>query len=161
MAFPTLHTLNYEDLNDNFTLMADYIESVRDALAGDRVISLSQTTATPLVSELGAADVVYSITISLKNAAGKLLDWYNGKIKLAIAENDDGEGCTVAINPAAGEHDMVGGKLDVTVTMPTETWVAGKKVTLTVSAPSVATNAIITGVADATFIATVTADSAE
>ena len=158
MAYPTLHTLNYEDLNNNFTLISNYIESVRDALAGDRVISLSQTTATPLVSELGAADVVYSITISLKNAAGKLLDWYNGKIKLAIADDDTPN---ATIDPEAGEHDMVGGKLDVTVTMPTETWVAGKKVTLTVSAPSVATNAIITGVANATFIATVTADSAE
>jgi len=158
MAFPTLHTLNYEDLNDNFTLMADYIESVRDALAGDRVISLSQTTATPLVSALGTGDVEYTITISLKNAAGKLLDWYNGKVKLAIATDDTP---TPTIDPAEGEHDMVGGQLDVTVTMPTETWVAGKKVTLTVSAPTTAVNAIITGVADATFIATVTADSAE
>ncbi|MDD4454653.1 MAG: hypothetical protein PHI67_04970 [Candidatus Methanomethylophilaceae archaeon] len=155
MAFPTLHTLNYEDLNDNFTLMADYIESVRDALAGDRQFSLSQTTATPLVSELGAGDVVYTITVSLVNGDGDVLDWYNGKVKLAI-EDDDTPDAT--INPAAGEHDMVGGQLDVTVTMPEATWVAGKKATLTVSAPSSATNAIITGVTDATFIATVTAD---
>ena len=158
MAFPTLHTLNYEDLNDNLTLMADYIESVRDALAGDRQFSLSQTTATPLVSELGTDDVVYTITISLKNAAGKLLDWYNGKVKLAIEDDETEAAAVAAINPAEGEHDMVGGQLDVTVTMPTATWVAGKKATLTVSAPSVATNAIITGVTDATFIATVTAD---
>lgn len=156
MAFPTLHTLNYKDLNDNFTLMTDYIESVRDALAGDRVISLSQTTATPLVSQLGAGDVVYTITISLKNAAGKLLDWYNGKIKLAIAD-DDATGAAT-IDPAAGEHNMVGGKLTVTVTMPKAVWTAGKKATLTVSAPTTATNAIITGVANATFVATVTAD---
>lgn len=156
MAFPTLHTLNYEDLNDNFTLMADYIESVRDALAGDRVISLSQTTATPLVSELGAGDVVYSITISLKNAAGKLLDWYNGKIKLAISDDDSTGAAT--IDPAAGEHDMVGGQLTVTVTMPKAVWTATKAATLTVSAPTTATNAIITGVANATFVATVTAD---
>lgn len=156
MAFPTLHTLNYEDLNDNFTLMTDYIESVRDALAGDREISLSQTTAAPLVSELGAADVVYSITISLKNAAGELLDWYNGKIKLAIADDDDTGAAT--IDPAAGEHDMVGGQLTVTVTMPKAVWTAGKAATLTVSAPTVATNAIITGVGAKTFVATVTAD---
>ena len=158
MAFPTLHTLNYKDLNDNFTLMTDYIESVRDALAGDRVISLSQTTATPLVSALGAGDVVYTITISLKNAAGKLLDWYNGKIKLAISD-DDGTGAAT-IDPAAGEHNMVGGQLTVTVTMPKAVWTAGKKATLTVSAPTTATNAIITGVANATFVATVTADPA-
>ena len=158
MAFPTLHTLNYEDLNDNFTLMADYIESVRDALAGDREFSLSQTTATPLVSELGAGDVVYTITISLKNAAGKLLDWYNGKIKLAIADDDTPN---ATIDPEAGEHDMVGGQLTVTVTMPKATWTAGKTATLTVSAPTTATNAIITGVGTKTFVATVTADSAE
>jgi len=158
MAYPTLHTLNYEDLNNNFTLISNYIESVRDALAGDRVISLSQTTATPLVSELGAGDVVYSITISLKNAAGKLLDWYNGKIKLAIADDDTTGAAT--IDPAAGEHDMVGGQLVVDVTMPKAVWTATKKATLTVSAPTVATNAIITGVANATFVATVTADPA-
>lgn len=158
MAFPTLHTLNYKDLNDNFTLMTDYIESVRDALAGDRVISLSQTTATPLVSQLGAGDVVYTITISLKNAAGKLLDWYNGKIKLAIADDDTTGAAT--IDPAAGEHNMVGGQLTVTVTMPKAVWTAERKATLTVSAPTTATNAIITGVANATFVATVTADPA-
>ena len=156
MAYPTLHTLNYKDLNNNFAIMATYMEEVRDALAGDRVISLSQTTATPLVSELGAGDVVYSITISLKNAAGKLLDWYNGKIKLAIADTDDTGAAT--IDPAAGEHNMVGGQLVVDVTMPTALWTATKKATLTVSAPTSAANAIITGVANATFVATVTAD---
>lgn len=156
MEYPTLHTLNYEDLNNNFTLISNYIKSVRDALAGDRVISLSQTTATPLVGELGADDVVYSITISLKNAAGKLLDWYNGKIKLAIADDDDTGAAT--IDPAAGEHDMVGGQLTVTVTMPKAVWTAANKATLTVSAPTTAVNAIITGVANATFVATVTAD---
>ena len=155
MAYPTLHTLNYEDLNNNFTLISNYIESVRDALAGDREISLSRTTATPLVSELAADDVVYSITISLKNAAGKLLDWYNGKIKLAIADDDSTGAAT--INPAAGEHNMVGGQLTVTVTMPKAVWTATKAATLTVSAPTSATNAIITGVSAKTFVATVTA----
>jgi len=145
----------HAETNENFATMARYMEEVRDALAGDRVISLSQTTATPLVSELGAGDVVYSITISLKNAAGKLLDWYNGKIKLAIADDDTPD---ATIDPEAGEHDMVGGQLTVTVTMPEATWVAGKKATLTVSAPSTATNAIITGVGTKTFVATVTAD---
>ena len=159
MAYPTLHTLNYEDLNNNFTLMANYMESVRDALAGDRQFSLSQTTATPLVSELGAdGGVVYTITISLKNAAGKLLDWYNGKIKLAIADDDTPN---ATIDPEAGEHDMVGGQLTVTVTMSKAVWTAGSVATLTVSAPTSATNAIITGVANATFVATVTADPAD
>lgn len=157
MSYPTLNTMPHAEMNENFATMARYMEEVRDALAGDRVISLSQTTATPLVSELGADDVVYSITISLKNAAGKLLDWYNGKIKLAIAD-DDNTGAA-AIDPAAGEHDMVGGQLVVDVTMPKAVWTAGKKATLTVSAPTTATNAIITGVANATFVATVTADS--
>lgn len=155
MSYPTLNTMPHAETNENFAIMAGYMEEVRDALAGDRVISLSQTTATPLVSELGADDVVYSITISLKNAAGKLLDWYNGKIKLAIAD-DDATGAAT-IDPEAGEHDMVGGQLVVDVTMPTAVWTAGKKATLTVSAPTVATNAIITGVANATFVATVTA----
>jgi len=145
----------HAETNENFATMARYMEEVRDALAGDRVISLSQTTATPLVSELGAGDVVYSITISLKNAAGKLLDWYNGKIKLAISDDDTPD---ATIDPEAGEHDMVGGQLTVTVTMPEATWVAGKKATLTVSAPTTATNAIITGVGTKTFVATVTAD---
>lgn len=156
MSYPTLNTMPHAEMNENFATMARYMEEVRDALAGDRVISLSQTTATPLVSELGAGDVVYSITISLKNAAGKLLDWYNGKIKLAITDDDSTGAAT--IDPAAGEHNMVGGQLVVDVTMPTAVWTATKKATLTVSAPTSATNAIITGVANATFVATVTAD---
>ena len=156
MSYPTLNTMPHAETNENFATMARYMEEVRDALAGDRVISLSQTTATPLVSALGAGDVVYSITISLKNAAGKLLDWYNGKIKLAIADDDSTGAAT--IDPAAGEHNMVGGQLVVDVTMPTAVWTATKKATLTVSAPTSATNAIITGVANATFVATVTAD---
>jgi len=156
VSYPTLNTMPHAETNENFATMARYMEEVRDALAGDRVISLSQTTATPLVSELGAGDVVYSITISLKNAAGKLLDWYNGKIKLAIADDDTPD---ATIDPEAGEHDMVGGQLTVTVTMPEAVWTAGKKATLTVSAPTTATNAIITGVANATFVATVTADT--
>lgn len=145
----------HAETNENFATMARYMEEVRDALAGDRVIALSQETATPLVSELGAGDVVYSITISLKNAAGKLLDWYNGKIKLAIAD-DDATGAAT-IDPAAGEHNMVGGQLVVDVTMPKAVWTATKKATLTVSAPTSATNAIITGVSAKTFVATVTA----
>ncbi len=155
MSYPTLNTMPHAEMNENFATMARYMEEVRDALAGDRVISLSQTTAAPLVSELAADDVVYSITISLKNAAGKLLDWYNGKIKLAIADDDSTGAAT--IDPAAGEHNMVGGQLVVDVTMPKAVWTATKKATLTVSAPTTATNAIITGVANATFVATVTA----
>lgn len=155
MSYPTLNTMPHAETNENFAIMAGYMEEVRDALAGDRVIALSRATATPLVSELAADDVVYSITISLKNAAGKLLDWYNGKIKLAIAD-DDATGAAT-IDPAAGEHNMVGGQLVVDVTMPKAVWTATKKATLTVSAPTTATNAIITGVANATFVATVTA----
>ena len=145
----------HAETNENFAIMAGYMEEVRDALAGDRVIALSQATATPLVSELAADDVVYSITISLKNAAGKLLDWYNGKIKLAIAD-DDATGAAT-IDPAAGEHNMVGGQLVVDVTMPKAVWTATKAATLTVYAPTTATNAIITGVSAKTFVATVTA----
>ena len=155
MSYPTLNTMPHAETNANFATMARYMEEVRDALAGDRVISLSQTTATPLVSELGAGDVVYSITISLKNAAGKLLDWYNGKIKLAITDDDSTGAAT--IDPAAGEHNMVGGQLVVDVTMPKAVWTATKAATLTVSAPTTATNAIITGVGTKTFVATVTA----
>lgn len=156
MSYPTLNTMPHAEMNENFATMARYMEEVRDALAGDREISLSQTTATPLVSELAADDVVYSITISLKNAAGKLLDWYNGKIKLAITDDDSTGAAT--IDPEAGEHDMVGGQLVVDVTMPKAEWTATKKATLTVSAPTTATNAIITGVGAKTFVATVTAD---
>lgn len=155
MSYPTLNTMPHAEMNENFATMARYMEEVRDALAGDRAISLSQTTAAPLVSELAADDVVYSITISIKNAAGKLLDWYNGKIKLAIADDDSTGAAT--IDPAAGEHDMVGGQLVVDVTMPKAEWTATKKATLTVSAPTTATNAIITGVGTKTFVATVTA----
>ena len=143
----------HAETNENFAIMARYMEEVRDALAGDRVIVLSQATATPLVSELAADDVVYSITISLKNAAGKLLDWYNGKIKLAISDDDSTGEAT--IDPEAGEISMVGGVASVTVTMSKASWTATKAATLTVSKPTSAKSPIMEIAANATFVATV------
>jgi hypothetical protein len=143
-------TLPHEITNENFKMLAK-------AMSGDMVFSLSQTTATPLVSECTAGDVVYDITISLVTAAGELHSWYNGEVLLAIEDNNGT--LVAAISPAAGEHKMTNGQLTVTVTLPKAVWTAGNTATLTVSDPVAAGTGICGwAVADKTFVATVTAD---
>ena len=142
-------TLENAALNDNFGLMAK-------AMSGDMKFSLSQTTAAPTVAECTAAAQVYNITISLTTAAGELHSWYNGKVLLAIADNDDTG--TASIDPAAGERAMTNGVLEVEVTMSKAVWTANKTATLTVSDLATAGTGILGFVvADATFVATVKA----
>lgn len=142
-------TLENAALNDNFGLMAK-------AMSGDMKFSLSQTTASPTVAECTAAAQVYNITVSLTTAAGEVHSWYNGKVLLAIAD-DDNTG-TATINPAAGERAMTNGVIDVKVTMSEAAWTAGSKATLTVSDLATAGTGILGFVvADATFVATVKA----
>lgn len=140
-------TLENAALNDNFGLLAK-------AMSGDMVFSLSQTTASPTVAECTAAAQVYNIVISLTTAAGELHSWYNGKVLLAIADDDNAG--AASINPAAGERAMTNGVLEVEVTMSKATWTAGSKATLTVSDLATAGTGILGFVvADATFVATV------
>ena len=142
-------TLENAALNDNFGLMAK-------AMSGDMKFSLSQTTAAPTVAECTAAAQVYNITVSLTTAAGEVHSWYNGKVLLAI-EDDDSTG-VASIDPAAGERAMTNGVLEVKVTMSKAVWTAGKKATLTVSDLATAGTGILGFVvADATFVATVKA----
>lgn len=142
-------TLENAALNDNFGLMAK-------AMSGDMVFSLSQTTAAPKAAECAAAAQVYTIAISLTTAAGELHSWYNGKVLLAI-EDDDDIGAA-SIDPAAGERAMTNGVLEVEVTMSKAAWTAGKKATLTVSDLATAGTGILGFVvADKTFVATVAA----
>jgi len=142
-------TLENAALNDNFGLLAK-------AMSGDMVFSLSQTTASPTVAECKAAAQVYNIVISLTTAAGEVHSWYNGKVLLAIADDDNAG--AASINPAAGERAMTNGVLEVEVTMSKATWTAGSKATLTVSDLATAGTGILGFVvADATFVATVNA----
>jgi len=139
-------TLERQDLNDNFALLIK-------ALQGDVVIKLSQATAAPTAAACAAAAQVYPIGIRLETAAGELHNWYNGKIKLAIAD-DDSTG-TATIDPEAGEISMVGGVASVEVTMDKAAWTATKAATLTVSKPTSAKSPIMEIAANATFVATV------
>jgi len=141
-------TLNRVDLNDNFGIFAK-------AMSGDMAFSLSQTTAAPTVAALGAADVVYKIGIRLETAAGELHRWFNGKIAVAIADDDATGAATVT---PTGETAMTNGELEVTVTLPKAVWTAGKKATLTIGDVSTAGTGILGwAVADKTFVATVAA----
>ena len=139
-------TLERQDLNDNFALLIK-------ALQGDVVIKLSQATAAPTAAACAAAAQVYPIGIRLETAAGELHNWYNGKIKLAISDDDSTGAAT--IDPEAGEISMVGGVASVTVTMSKASWTATKAATLTVSKPTSAKSPIMEIAANATFVATV------
>ena len=139
-------TLERQDLNDNFALLIK-------ALQGDVVIKLSRTTAAPTAAACAANAQVYPIGIRLETAAGELHNWYNGKIKLAISDDDSTGEATIA--PEAGEISMVGGVASVTVTMSKASWTATKAATLTVSKPTSAKSPIMEIAANATFVATV------
>lgn len=136
--------------NETFT-------ALMKGLAGDYKIKCTPDKATPLVSELKAGKVSFAVDVSLESNDGEIHSWYNGPVKIAIAEDDTGAGCEATINPEAGAQMMTNGHLTVTVTMAKATWTATKKATLTVSDPD---NTGFGGwtAADATFVATVTAD---
>lgn len=139
-------TLERQDVNENFALLIK-------ALQGDVVIKLSQATAAPTAAACAANAQVYPIGIRLETAAGELHNWYNGKIKLAISDDDSTGEATIA--PEAGEISMVGGVASVTVTMSKASWTASKAATLTVSKPTSAKSPIMEIAANATFVATV------
>lgn len=139
-------TLERQDVNENFALLIK-------ALQGDVVIKLSRTTAAPTAAACAANAQVYPIGIRLETAAGELHNWYNGKIKLAISDDDSTGEAT--IDPEAGEISMVGGVASVTVTMSKASWTATKAATLTVSKPTSAKSPIMEIAANATFVATV------
>ena len=139
-------TLERQDVNENFALLIK-------ALHGDVVIKLSQATAAPTAAACAANAQVYPIGIRLETAAGELHNWYNGKIKLAISDDDSTGEATIA--PEAGEISMVGGVASVTVTMSKASWTATKAATLTVSKPTSAKSPIMEIAANATFVATV------
>ena len=142
----TFRTLDRQDLNENFA-------SVVSALNAIPVIKLSQTTAAPTVAEVTAAAQVYNIGIRLENAAGELLNWYNGKVLLAITDNDSTG--VASIDPEAGEISLVNGVGSVEVTLSKAAWTAAKTGTLTVSKPTTAKSPIMEEVANATFVATI------
>lgn len=151
-----MNLMNHALLNENFDEITKQFELLQKAMSGDMKFKLSKATAAPTVAALGAGDVVYKIGVRLETAAGELHDWYNGKVLLAIADNDSTGVAT--ISPAAGEHPMTNGELEVTVTMGTAVWTAGKTATLTVSDLETAGTGIIGhAVANATFVATVAA----
>ena len=145
---------NAEDNANNAALLANDTMFAK-ALGGDISIVLSQATAAPTAAECAANAQVYAIGIALKTAAGEIHSWYNGKIKLAIAD-DDSAG-TASIDPEAGEISMVNGEATVVVTMSKSAWTATKAATLTVSKPTSAKAPILETVADKTFVATVAA----
>lgn len=142
-------TLPHETVNENFKMLAK-------GMSGDMVFKLSQTTAAPTAAQCAAADQVYDIGIRLESATGELHSWYNGKVLIAIAD-DDSTG-VATISPAGGEVAMTNGQLTVTVTLPKAVWTASKKATFTVSGLATAGTGIggFTMTAK-TFVATVAA----
>ena len=138
----------------------DYINELLDlrtmvtkALSGDMVFKCTPATAAPSAAAAAAGDIVYKVKVTLENAAGKVHDWYNGPVLLAISDDDSTGNAT--ISPAAGERNMTNGELEVTVTLPKAAWTASKAVTLTVADPATAGTGICGwAVADKTFVAT-------
>lgn len=138
---------------DFLSELLDLRPMVTKALSGDMVFKCTPATAAPSAAAAALGDIVYKVKVTLESAAGEVHDWYNGPVLLAISDNDSTGNAT--ISPAAGEHNMTNGELEVTVTLPKAAWTAGKTVTLTVSDPATAGTGICGWVvANKTFVAT-------
>lgn len=156
MTTPHINAFPNQAQQDYINTLIDFKPLITAALSGDMVFKVTPATAAPKVADMVAAAVDIDVHISLETAAGELHDWYNGEVLLAIAD-DDATGAA-SIDPIAGEHKMVNGELDVTVTLDNSTWTAGKKATLTVSVPATAGTGILGwALASKTFVATVAA----
>ena len=156
MSTYNFNKMPHEDLNQNFDMInagSPPLNLLVKAMGGDMVFKCTPATAAPSAAAAAQADIVYKVKVTLENAAGEVHSWYNGPVLLAIADTDDTGVAT--ISPAAGEHNMTNGELEVTVTLPKASWTAGKAVTLTVSDPATAGTGICGWVvADKTFVAT-------
>ena len=156
MSTYNFNKMPHEDLNQNFDMInagSPPLNLLVKAMGGDMVFKCTPATAAPSAAAAAQADIVYKVKVTLENAAGEVHNWYNGPVLLAIAGTDATGVAT--ISPAAGEHNMTNGELEVTVTLPKAAWTATKTVTLTVSDPATAGTGICGwAVADKTFVAT-------
>ena len=148
-----LRTGTTTDTADSNTNGEDGFEALMKAFGGDYKIVCTPATAAPSAAALANAAIVYTVVVSLETTAGERHIWYNGPVKLAIADDDTPN---ATISPTAGAQYMTDGAITVTVTLPKGTWTAGKIATLTVSDPD---NTGFGGwtATDATFVATVAA----
>lgn len=136
---------------DSVTNGYDTFKAFMKAQSGDYVLVCSPSTASPSAAALADEAISYVVDVTLQTADGEVHSWYNGPVKIAIADDDTPN---ATISPTAGNQYMTDGHLSVTVTLPKATWTPGKKATLTVSDPD---NTGFGGwtAADATFVATI------
>lgn len=156
MSTYTFNEMPHEDLNQNFDMInagSPPLNLLVKALGGDMVFKCTPATAAPSAAAAAENAIAYTVTVTLESAAGEVHSWYNGPVLLAIEDNDGV--ATATIDPAAGEHNMTDGSLDVVVTLPKVAWTAGSAVTLTVADPATAGTGICGWtVANKTFVAT-------
>lgn len=141
------------DTDDAVTNGYDTFAAFMKGQGGDYVLACTPATAAPSAAALAKNAISYTIDVTLSTADGEVHSWYNGPVKIAIADDDTPN---ATISPTAGAQYMTNGHLTVTVTLPKGTWEAGKAATLTVSDPD---NTGFGGwtATDATFVATVAA----
>ena len=156
MSTYNFNKMPHEDLNQNFDMInagSPPLNLLVKAMGGDMVFKCTPATAAPSAAAAALADVKYTVTVTLESTAEEVHSWYNGPVLLAIATNDSTG--VPAIDPAAGEHNMTNGVLEVEVTLPKAAWTASKAVTLTVADPATAGTGICGwAVANKTFVAT-------
>jgi len=147
-------------LNGKTTNTADAVTNGYDtykafmkAQSGDYVLACSPATAAPSAAALANAAISYTVDVTLQTGDGEVHSWYNGPVKIAIADDDTPN---ATISPTAGAQYMTNGHLTVTVTLPKGTWTEAKVATLTVSDPDTTAFGGWTA-SDATFVATIAA----
>jgi len=120
-------------------------------LQGDFVFDVSPATTAPTpTTEAWGQEV----TITLKSNNGEVHTWYNGPIKLAIANTSTAG--TATIDPSDTTPNMENGVYTVTIAGDAASWLNSETATLTVSDPDT-TGIGGWAVADATCVITFTA----
>jgi len=105
-----------------------------DALSGDMVLEVTPATVASSAAAVNTAIAgdgwSRNVTISLKNAAGVVHNWFNGQVSIAVSENASGAS---AIAGGATTVTLVNGVGTIAVTR-TGSWATGNVETVTVSA---------------------------
>lgn len=141
-----------DDLELVAALEAKFTQLQR-VISGGCTFSLSKTTQSRAIATLNVAEPpTDTIVISLLDSGGKLCSWYNGPIKLAIAETATNG--TAAISPASTTPNMTNGVYTVVVSYGYSStgWANGDAATLTVSDPDTPAGIAGRAISDATFV---------
>lgn len=132
---PALSSLRHSLGRHAFRPLYDYLARLERALSGDLVLVCSPATkassAAAVTTAIAGAGFTRTVTVSLKNAAGDVHDWYDGTFAIAVSESTAGNGVSAIVGGGSTVTLVDGvGSVDIAYT---GNWAAADTQTLTVT----------------------------